>query len=275
MKNPKVSILMPTYNRVALLRRAVQSIEAQTFHDWELVVLDDASTDGTKGYLDDLAKKDPRVRPIHHAQNYYPDISRTLNEGLEIARGEYVARLDDDDYWIDARKLEKQVAFLDSHPDYTVVGGGVVVVDAAGREQSRYFKKETDAEIRQGALFANPFSHTTVLFRRDPAREAGGYGNWRYAEDWDLWLKLGTRGKLYNFPEYFMAYLMAGQNKSFVHQRPQSKMLFDIIKAHRNEYPHYYRAYAVNLAQYLYSFLPLFIRRPLHRVLSSLKRRSF
>jgi hypothetical protein len=113
------------------------------------------------------------------------------------------------------------------------------------------------------------------MFRRDIAREVGGYGGWRYAEDWDLWLKLGTRGKLYNFPEYFMAYLMAGQNKSFVHQRAQSKMMFDIIRSHRREYPDFYLAYAVNATQYLYSFLPLFVRRPLHTFLASLKRRSF
>lgn len=109
---PAVTILMPTYNRVDLLRRAIESILEQHFANWELVVIDDASTDGTGAFLDELAKKDGRVCPVRHKKNNYPDISGTLNEGLAMARGKYVARLDDDDYWCDVEKLAKQAHFL-------------------------------------------------------------------------------------------------------------------------------------------------------------------
>src|SRR5581483_7049766 len=147
-KMPKVSILMPTYNRAALIERAVRSIFAQSFADWELVVINDASTDQTRHYLEELARKDLRVRPVHHEKNYYPDISRTLNEGLKIARGEYVARLDDDDYWCDDRKLEKQASFLDARPEVAITGGGTIVIDDNDRERFRYLKLENDAAIR-------------------------------------------------------------------------------------------------------------------------------
>jgi glycosyltransferase involved in cell wall biosynthesis len=272
---PQVSIVMPTYNRVGFLRRAIESIFTQTFQDWELIVVDDASTDETPSVLAAFAAKDKRVVVLRNETNYYPDISKTLNKGLAAARGKYIARLDDDDYWLDPDKLKKQHAFLESHPDYVVVGSGMIVVDGEGKELYRYLKRETDKQIRKTALFANPFSHTTVMFRADVARRVHGYGTWRYAEDWDLWLKLGNEGKLYNFPEYSAAYTMAGQNKSFVHQRAQSRMTLEFIKAHKREYPGYWRARAVNTAQYLFSFLPLFVRRSLHTALSSLKRRSF
>jgi glycosyltransferase involved in cell wall biosynthesis len=275
MEIPRVSVLVPTYNRVALLERAIRSVLSQSFSDFEIIVINDASTDGTKVFLDGLVKQDPRVKPIHHEKNNYPDISRTLNEGIAHARGNYIARLDDDDYWCDNDKLKEQVAFLEKHPDCAVVGSGMVLVDSEGHEIGRYLKKETDAEIRKTALFANPFSHTTVMFRADIARRVGGYGDWHYAEDWDLWLKMGRVGTLYNFPEYFAAYTVSGENKSFVYLRAQTKTIFKFLKIYKNDYPGYAKAYAVNLMQYYYSFLPVAVRRRLQSVLTNLKRRLF
>ena len=266
---------MPTYNRVVLLERAVKSILAQSFTDWELLVINDASTDDTPKFLDDLAKKDQRVWPVHHQKNYYPDISRTLNEGLSMARGQYIARLDDDDYWCDDRKLEKQVAFLDSHLECSIVGGGTVVVDENDKERFRYQKLEGDGAIRDKALFANPFTHSTVVFRRDLAQQMGGYGDFKNAEDWDLWLRLGLRGEFYNFQEYFVRYLMNEQSKTFVFKRSQSKEILRLIAAHRMQYPHFYMAYALNFAQYCYSLLPLWVRRLFYNTLSKAKRSAF
>ncbi len=270
--DPRVSIILPTFNRVATLKRAVESIAAQSFHDWELIAINDASTDGTRAYLDALAKSDHRVRPVHHEKNNYPDISGTLNEGLRAARGEYAARLDDDDTWSDRDKLKKQVAYLDAHPDCVVVGGGVIVVDEHDQEKFRYLKSENDATIRARALLANPFTHSTVLFRRKLALDVGGYGPFKNAEDWDLWLKMGNRGTFYNFPEYFIRYRLTEESKTFIFKRSQSEEILRTVQLHRHEYPGYGKAYLVARAQQLYSFLPLGAQRRLHRFLSSLKR---
>lgn len=273
MNTPRVSIVMPTYNRADSLPRAIESVFTQTFADWELIIVDDNSTDGTAAILEAAVKRDPRVKVIRNEHSDYAlvGITKVLNQGLTAARGEYIARLDDDDYWIDDAKLDKQLKFLDAHPDYVVVGSGVVVVDGKGNERYRYFKKETDEEIRQTALTANPFSHTTVMFRAALARQFGGY-KVRYAEDWDLWLSMGTRGKLYNFKEYFMAYTMNDMNKSFIHQRAQSRCILTFIAAHRAEYPNFLRGYLLNLGQYLYTFLPIGIRKYFQARLSAVKR---
>jgi glycosyltransferase involved in cell wall biosynthesis len=271
--NPKVSVIIPTYNRVDLLPRAIKSVFDQTFLDYEVIIINDASTDGTKKYLDELAKNDSRVKVIHHEKNYYPDISRTLNEGLNLARGKYIARLDDDDYWSDKEKLAKQVAFLDARQDYVIVGGGTIVIDEKDQERFRYLKLETNEAIRSKALVANPFTHSTVMFLRDVAVSVGGYGNFKNAEDWDLWLKMGTRGNFYNFQEYFVKYLITDKNKSFLFKRSQSKEILKIISAHRKEYPNFYIAYAINFAQYIYSFLPFGIRKMSHSFLSKIKRK--
>jgi glycosyltransferase involved in cell wall biosynthesis len=272
---PRVSIILPAYNRAALLRRAIESIRSQSFSDWELIAINDASTDNTREVLDKFAAEDHRIHPIHHDKNYYPDISRTLNEGLAAARGEFIARLDDDDYWCDDEKLARQVKFFESHPGYVVVGGGTIVVDEHDRERFRYKKLERDEEVRDKALFANPFTHSTVMFRREPALAAGGYGDFKNAEDWDLWLAMGARGKFYNFPDYFVHYLMAETSKSFIFKRSQSKEILKIISRHRREYPHFAAAYALNSLQYVYSFLPYQLRKFLHGAMSRMKRAMF
>lgn len=277
-QTPAISILMPTYNRVELLRRAIDSIFTQTFQDWELVIINDASTDGvdgasgTKAFLDELAKKDHRVRPVHHTKNYYPDISRTLNEGLELARGKYIARLDDDDYWCDPDKLKKQAAFLDTHPACVITGGGTIVIDEHDHERFRYQKLETDEAIRSRALFANPFTHSTVMFRHEAALSAGGYGSFNNAEDWDLWLRMGTQGTFYNFQDYFVRYLLTEQSKTFIFKRSQSREILRIIVSHRKEYPNFPIAWCVNAAQYLYSLLPRAMQNQLYGTLSRMKR---
>lgn len=272
-KSPTVSIILPTYNRITLLKRAVQSIFEQSFSDYELIIINDASTDGTRIFLDELAKKDARTHPVHHERNYYPDISRTLNEGLALARGNYIARLDDDDYWCDPDKLKKQAAFLGAYSDCVIVGGGTVVIDENDKERFRYLKLENDTAIRAKALFSNPLTHSTVMFRRDAALDAGGYGDFKNTEDWDLWLRMGMRGKLYNFQEYFVRYLMAERSKSFLFKRSQSKEILRIIRSHGSEYPNFYTAYAVNYLQYCYSFLPFSVRRISHGFFSKLKRK--
>jgi len=275
MKTPVVSVIMPTYNRRKLLERAVDSVLSQTLTDFEFIIVNDASTDDTKVFLDGLAKKDARVRPIHHEKNYYPDISRTLNEAMKIAQGTYIARLDDDDYWCDAEKLSKQVAFFDSHPDFVLTGRGTIVIDENDKERFRYLKPEDDATIRNKALFANPFTHSTVMFRREVALAAGGYGDFKNAEDWDLWLRMGQRGRLYNFQEYFVRYLLTDKSKTVLFKRSQADEILHIVASHRKEYPNFLPAYILNVTQYCYSQLPAGIRRILYNSLSRAKRSLF
>jgi glycosyltransferase involved in cell wall biosynthesis len=271
----EISIILPTYNRVALLQRAVASVRSQSFENFELIVINDASSDGTKQFLDDLAKQDTRIRPIHNLKNNYPDISKNLNEGLGVARGKYIARIDDDDYWCDDDKLKKQMDFLETHPDYVVIGGGTMVIDDDDKERFRYFKLETDEAIRKKALFANPFTHSTVMFRRDVAQAVGGYGDFKNAEDWDLWLKMGTKGKFYNFQEYFVRYLMNDNSKTVLFKRSQSGEILAILRSHHNEYPNFFSAYMLNMGQYCFSLLPPFLQKALYTSLSKAKRTLF
>jgi len=268
---PKVSIIMGTYNRAALLPRAFQSVAEQSFSDWEFIITDDGSTDDTPSVVHKLQNKDSRIVYLRNEENL--GISKNYNIALRHTRGIYIAMIDDDDAWIGNDKLEKQMHFLEKNQEYVGCGGGVVVVDLGGKELYRYLKPETDSKIRDYALYSNPMANSTTLFRRKIGEKVGWYDETqRYSGDRDFWLKMGCEGKLYNFPNYFSYYTMNGQNTSIIKLRPHLKASFIIMRRYRNKYPHYYTAFLFNFLQYCYSFLPKLVVKKIHTFFSRIKR---
>jgi len=270
-----VSILMPTFNRADRIGKAIESVMKQNFKNWELLIIDNESTDNTKEEVKACVKRDSRIKYFNVKKSPNPGIADYLNYGIGISIGEYIARLDDDDEWYDADKLDKQVSFLNENVDYVLVGGGAIVVDDEKKEIYRFYKRETDAEIRNKALYACPFVHSNVLFRKKVIQETGGYKNIRFGEDWELWLRLGKMGKFYNFKEYFSLYLNSGQNFSINNQRFVGKTVLGLIKEYRNDYPNYRKAFILNFMQYLYSFTPSIIKNKTQNFLFYIKRNYF
>ncbi len=269
--NPKITILLATYNRAHLVGKAIESARAQTFQDWEMVVADDGSTDNTESVIKDRQKKDPRI--IYSKSEVNQGIAVNSNRGLKLARGEYVAILDDDDYWADSEKLKIQLEFLEKNKDYVGCGGGLIIIDNYSKELFRYLKPERDEEIRKKMLFSNPMANTTTLFRKSSAELVGYYDeSTRYSADRDFWLKMGKIGKLYNFPLYFAYYLMSNQNTSIAKIRPHLKASLRFMKRYKNDYPSYRLALLINYLEYGYSFLPAFFRNPAHKFLARLRR---
>ncbi len=274
-ESPKVSIVLPTYNRINWLLKSIESVCSQSYQNWELFVIDDISSDGTDTKMHEISLADPRIKYFKLPVTSEKGISRFLNFGIKNGNGKYIARLDDDDKWIDKDKLKKQVEFMEKNPDYVLTGGGVIAINNKEEEIFRYLENETDDQIRSKALLSNPFTHPTVLFRKDAAIKIGGYQILEFAEDWDFWLRLGKVGKLYNFPEYFAHYLMAGQNLSLKNQRGLAKMLFEIIKTHKDSYPNYWKGYLVNVFQLMHSYMPGFLRSSTTTFLKYIKRKYF
>ena len=272
---PLVSIVIPTYNRINLLLNAIDSVKEQSYNNWELIIVDDLSTDSTEEVLTQMMKTDCRIKYYRRKVDNVPGISKYLNYGIEKANGKYIARLDDDDVWCFKDKLKMQVEFLEKNPEYVLVGGGMIIVDENLNEKFRYLKKEKDGDIRLSALLANPFAHVVVMFTKEAALTVGCYRNLQHAEDWDFWLRLGEIGKFFNLKEYFGKYLVAGQNKSFIYQKRQAKVILKIIKEHRKSYPGFWKGYLLNLTQYLYTFLPEIIRKRFQMFLYYFKRNHF
>lgn len=268
MKNDirvKVSVLLPTYNGGQFIVRAIKSVLAQTFQDFELLVIDDGSTDDTATQVEGVAARDSRVRFIRNERNL--GLQKTLNAGLQQARGEYIARIDDDDTWADQGKLAAQVAFLDANQKTVLVGTGVVVVSESGEELLRFLNPETDEQIRHQLLSRNCFSHSSVVFRTAAVRSLGGYGenvDVLHIEDYDLWLRLGGVGQLTNLPRYDINFTSRKAAVSAQNRSAQFKRTIALIKKYRQRYPRYYRGLVLAYARYyfynLYQLMPASMR---------------
>ena len=132
-KSPQlVSILLPAYNGSKRIEGAIRSVIGQTYTNWELLVIDDGSIDKTAEIVDNFTKNDTRIKYIKNEFNL--GIQKTLNYGLRESKGEYIARIDDDDIWCDKEKLNKQVDFLNTNPKCVLVGTGVIIVDKDNKE---------------------------------------------------------------------------------------------------------------------------------------------
>lgn len=235
---PLVSIILPTHNGAAFIRRAIESVRAQTCKEWELLVINDGSTDATGSLVTEVAAIEPRIKMLRFEKN--KGIQKALNEGLLQARGEYIARIDDDDVWSDTQKLEKQLAFMAAHPSCLLIGTGVIVQDEEGRELYRFKNPLTDTAIRRRMLFKNCFSHSTVLFRTSAALRFHGYNESEavlHVEDYDLWLKLGTIGELANLPDYAVRFTQRKQAISGRHKAIQLAKQQLVTAQFRAAYP--------------------------------------
>lgn len=235
---PRVSIILPTHNGARTVRAAIESVRQQSLKEWELIVINDGSTDHTGALVTEIAGIDQRIRIVRFDRNQ--GIQKALNEGLLQARASYIARIDDDDLWSDAKKLSLQVRYLDEHPECVLVGTGVIVQDAAGNELYRFLNPETDAEIRAAMLYRNCFSHSAVMFRKDAALHFNGYDEGervRHLEDYDLWLKLGTRGSLANLPIYAIRFTSDSSTISGQHKLEQLKRQLSVAAPYCSAYP--------------------------------------
>ncbi len=193
---------MPVRNGAVHLRSAVDSIFAQTFADFELLVIDDGSTDATGEILRSL--HDPRVRVITHPKNL--GLVPTLNEGLQLARGEFIARQDHDDLSYPDR-LAKQVAHLRVHPDCVLLGTEAFATIGGEAKAYRLLRPGCAESIRWYQCFDNAFIHSAVMFRRDVLRdEFGGYPRSFHSEDYALWSRVAAGSETGNLREPLLAY---------------------------------------------------------------------
>jgi glycosyltransferase involved in cell wall biosynthesis len=203
---PTISVVMPVYNAKRYVAEAIESILGQTFRDFEFLIIDDGSTDGSLAILKHYAARDARIR-LWSGPNagYVP----RLNEMLALARGELIARMDADDVSFPDRFV-RQVEFLRDHPDVDVVGGSQECIDSRGFLMTVCRPPQGHDEIQECALTgAGPISHPTVMMRRRAVLAVGGYREELMpAEDFDLWLRMGERGLLANLPDVIIRYRM-------------------------------------------------------------------
>lgn len=201
---PRASVVLPAYNSERFLAEAMRSILDQTFHDLELIVVDDASSDGTWRIIRDFAGQDPRVVPLRNAENL--NLARSLNRGIAAARGRYIVRMDHDDVSMPDR-IAKQVAFLDANPGVGIVGSAMQIMDQDGNLLGERRYNLTDESIRRRMFIYSPFCHPAIAMRKEVVDRVGGYDHaFNPAEDYELYFRIGMQARLANLDEALLRY---------------------------------------------------------------------
>lgn len=236
-----VSIIMITYNRTEYLPPAIGSVLAQTFSDWELIIIDDCSADDTPELVKKFHGQDARVKYFRNENHL--GISKSRNKGLALSSGKYVAVLDSDDEWLDTEKLSKQVSVMEADGGLALLGSAVVEINEAGEEIKKRGYPTSDKDIRGSMFSHNPFIHSSVIFKKEDAVKVGGYDeNLRIGEDYDLWLKLGRAGKLANSGEFLIKYRVHDKGATLSDKVRGALDHLRIIKRYRRDYPNYFPA---------------------------------
>lgn len=202
----KVSVIMPAYNAEKYIGEAIDSILAQTFRDFELIIVNDGSTDRTEEII--LSYSDPRIVYLKNETNL--KISDTLNRGIDIAQGEYIARMDSDDIALPER-FERQVAYMDQNPK-CVVCGTAAILFGEGMEEKTVVPSGDPRYVKGQMIFHCPIMHPSVFIRQEVLER----NNIRYCrdyngtEDYEMWWRLSSYGEICSLPDPLLKYRISG-----------------------------------------------------------------
>jgi glycosyltransferase involved in cell wall biosynthesis len=225
-----LSCVMPVYNGERYLAPAIESIRLQTVSDFELIIINDGSTDSTPLILDHFCRRDARIRVLHQPN---AGIVAALNAGVRAARAPLIARMDADDLALPDR-FARQLAYMQAYDDCVLVGSRVIMVDADGYPIGDMVSVAHGHDVIDAALLIGgwPIVHPTVLFRRHAFDRVGGYRDGTFPnEDHDLFLRLAEVGRMENLPDHLVRYRRHLTSITFAKSFQSSQRTTEIIRA--------------------------------------------
>ena len=216
---------MSVYNGADTVAKAIESVQGQSFADFEFIIIDDGSNDKSPEIIANFAKNDPRIRIVTQKNE---GLTRALNRGLETCSAPLVARADADDHSLPDR-LERQVQFMNEHPEVVLLGSGAHLMNAAGERYQMAQAPTDDAAITKALRKRNIFFHSAMMMRTEAVRKAGGYDpEFIRSQDYDLWLRLLDEGEGANLSE---ALVELDQGPERVSRKQARKQVTASIKA--------------------------------------------
>lgn len=195
MSTPAITVLMPVHNAEEHIREAIESILVQTFNDFEFLIVDDGSTDSTRDIV--RTYNDPRIKLVKNTKNR--GTVHVLNQGIELARGKYIARMDADDISL-PKRLEKQFAFMERNPSIGISGSAMRLIKKGKLKNTRK-QPCTNEELKIQLLFGTCFFHPTVILRTDLAKTHPYPDNLVYTQDYNYWTNLADKTQFANLDE--------------------------------------------------------------------------
>lgn len=254
---------MSVYNGSSFLDQCIESVLKQTFTDFEFLIVDDTSTDSSLEMIFSWARKDSRISVIKNNSNI--GLTKSLNKAIEMAKGEYIARIDADDLCYPER-LERQVAFLESNPNCVLVGSWAEIIDDKNNVLRTVKYPTESVDIKEDLIKYNPFFHSSIMVRKDALSTVGSYNeNFRFAQDYELYFRLAQKYDLANIPSVLIKYR---EIKNSITGSKNRKQIGFVIKAksnalHNGQYPKW--CYIYLLKSYLAWLMPVGIKRSLKK----------
>jgi glycosyltransferase involved in cell wall biosynthesis len=230
MKAPLVTVFMAAYNAGQYIEKSISSVINQTFKDFELVIVNDGSTDDTVTIVESIS--DRRIKLVHNDENR--GIFYTRNRLLDLAQGKYIAILDSDDI-TSLNRLELQVAFMETHPNMVLCGGNAAVIDENDNFTGINYTEPYDDTIEVFMLFGNPYINSTAMFRKATFNDLGGYRDYAPAEDFELFTRMAAKHQVGNLNETLVKYRIHSSNSSTIANSLQLKNEIRILQNLRKE----------------------------------------
>jgi len=246
-----ISIILPTHNGGSYIKQSIESVLKQTYSNFELTIINDGSSDNTEEIIKLFS--DDRIKYVKNKKNL--GLQKTLNIGINLAEGEYIARIDDDDYWNDEDKLKKQIELFKTNSKLVLVGTGMHAIDGAGNKKFDLILPETDKKIRNQILSRTSFIHSSVCFPKKAFLEVGVFDESeriKHVEDHDLWLKFGRIGEFYNIPSCSVTVRFHDNSVIGKNFRKQQYKEMALIFKYWKDYPNFLQAVALSFLRIIF-----------------------
>jgi glycosyltransferase involved in cell wall biosynthesis len=228
MSAPSITVVLPVYNGGAFLGKAIESILNQTYRDFEFILINDGSKDGSKQVIDNYAAKDNRIIAVHQEN---AGLVTTLNRGIAMAKAPFIARMDADDVALPER-FAAQIDYMNKHPEIAVLGTSIRLIDENDAPITDILYPASPKDVAKEVLRGSPLAHPTVMMRKAILDEAGGYNQlYNHGEDYELWLRLSEKYQMANLPEIYLLYRQHPHKVSFQYSRDQTIATFIALLA--------------------------------------------
>jgi len=262
---PELSVVMAVYNGQDHLSESIESILKQTYHHFEFIIINDGSTDESVAIIERYATKDRRI--IHITQRNR-GLTKSLNIGINMAKGKYIARQDADDISF-PKRFEKQMAFLKEHNDTVLCGTWCIETDESCGSKKRQFPID-DKNLRKNLKYVNNFCHPSVIFLRKAFIESGQYDErFTTAQDFELWIRLAAFGKLANLPEILVDKRIGfSEAISWKNRRQKMDVVAKVIAKHFSSWRDIHMVYFIRyyFPLVVYGIIPMPILKMVRRI---------
>lgn len=250
MRKPRISVLMTVYNCQKYLKTSIDSILDQSFRDFEFIIVDDGSTDGSKKIIEDYKQKDTRIVALRNKHNIRT--SRALNKGLSVAKGKYVVRMDADD-WSYPDRFQKQYSYMQKHPKVGVSGGAIEICDEKLKVINKRKYPLSDKAARKTIFRYSPFAHPATIWNAKIMKKVGGYNeNIPLSQDYELYFRMGRLAKFGNLNSLILKLRTHNDSSSIIRGKFQEQYaIYSRIKAFL-EYQ-----YKMSFSDKLYTFVQM------------------